>query len=192
MNGIEHLRTITNDNNIDKKISSEPVKVCFCDRDGIHVNCSYVHPPLMTQRREEFNMTIAAVDQVYSPVKSKVYVTFDSNKANITLQPRSRELTNKCSNLSVTITESSADSVELILYAEGPCKSIGKSKARLHIYLQPCTCPIGFQLEKCGCVCDPLIQHISDSIILCYLQTQTLSRQTNVWLSYSNESGYII
>ena len=136
-------------------------------------------------------MTIAAVDQVDSPVKGKVYVNFDSNNPTITLQPRSRELPNKCSNLTVTITKSSADSVELILYAEGPCKSSRKSTARLQIYLQRCTCPIGFQLENCDCVCDPLIrQHISK----CNRsrQTHTLLRQTNVWLTYSNESGYII
>ena len=82
---------------------------------------------------------------------------------------------------------------ELTLYAEGPCKNVGKSQSRISIIFLNCTCPVGFQPKdsegnsNCECVCDSkLSPYIIDPN--CNPATRMLTRNGDYWLMYLNNS----
>lgn len=75
-----------------------------------------------------------------------------------------QEVSDKCSNLTLNVF-SPNESVQLILFASGPCNEQGISKVFLEVHFSSCICPIGFKTsndENCQCDCDPLIKpHIT-------------------------------
>ena len=98
--------------------------------------------------------------------------------------------TSKCTELDFVIT-SQHSLEELTLYAEGPCRNIGKSQKNLLVIFSNCTCPVGFQQifsieSNCVCDCDP---RIKSYITKCDSQKQTLTRDGNFWISYLNVSS---
>ena len=193
MNGIMHLKSVTRNKSIERMISSEPVKICYCVSDGTHhqVHCENDRLSVKTERGKEFNVTVSAVDQVNSPVQGRIYVVYENN----TLLYQSQGTFKGCTNLTLTIRDESAiinDSVNLVLYAEGPCNKSGISKRILRVNLESCACPHGFITDPdCQCNCHPQIEaHASK----CDATTSFIFRKGNAWFSYINSSasGYIL
>ena len=101
---------------------------------------------------------------------------------------------------------SKSRSVQLVLYAEGPCRNASLSQKRLNVSFKPCIkCPLGFQVDhaqpdhdsNCQCSCHPKVVPF---VFTCNSTTQLLSRDSSAWISYitgnnnsnSRSSGYLI
>ena len=60
--GVTYLQNISNNTQLDS-ISSEPVRVCFCNSKH-EPDCSYQRPIITVKKVEAFNVSVVAVDQV--------------------------------------------------------------------------------------------------------------------------------
>ena len=175
-----------------KSISSRPMKVCFCV-EGIQ-NCDLRELNVQARKGEIFKIPVVAVDQVESPVPSKIFSSISSNASHLASGQRA-PVANICTNISYSIV-SPYESENITLFAEGPCRNATPSQLTIAVTFSPCSCPIGFQHSandtSCDCVCDPLI---SEHITKCDVAKQTFVRKTNSWIDYvidNNQSTYIV
>ena len=183
MIGINYFARVSNDTNIKSMITSAPVRVCYCHNRSIDCN-SYSHPIVNVKRGEAFNVTVVAVDQVKHTIDASIFIKATSNYTyRLGIEQRVQKVYNGCSNLTLNVF-SPNDSIELILYATGPCQDIGISKFKLPIMFEKCTCPIGFQplatKDDCSCGCD---QQIKNLVKTCNQSSKTLLRQGDFWLN---------
>ena len=161
--GINHLERVTNNRKIDEMITSDPVRVCYC-HNGTK-NCAYNHLEVKVRKGETFNVEVTEVDQVENEVNATIFVHRNlPSYAYLKWGQEIQAVTDKCNNLTFNVF-SSNHSVQLILYATGPCREQGISKAFLEVQFLPCICQIGFQQtgqsdEHCQCDCDFLKPHI--------------------------------
>ena len=106
-----------------------------------------------------------------------------------------QEVSGECTNLTFNVF-SPHNSEELTLYAsDGPCNDAELSKGTLQIEFLTCSCPIGLQPSenKINCVCE-CHRDISQHVEQCdphtgFIVTQS---QSNVWISYTNKTGYLV
>ena len=169
---------------IDTVISSSPVRICPCTEDG-QPNCGSKAPHVVAEKGSNFNVSIAAVDQVNHtlenvPVHSSLKYTQsglgDSQLIQITKS--------NCTNLSFNV-HSPHNSEILTLFAEGPCRNASSSLLKVDITFSACSCPIGFQVKisevsNCICECDSnLPKYITD----CNSHNHTVLRKFNFWIT---------
>lgn len=185
LDGFTYLKCISNIN-YTKQISSLPVRVCFCTQDG-KSNCSYRPPIIHIKRGENFNVSVATVDQVNHPIKNVTIYSSLNGMNNSLGEGQSAQVTEDsvCTNLTFSIY-SPHTSEELILYADGPCRNARESQAKLSIHFRPCTCPIGFQLSSeindCVCICDSrLSPYFNDED---RYGTESLTRHGTFWVTF--------
>ena len=125
------------------------------------------------------------------------------NSSDSGLDPGQTEQKTKdgCTNLTYSII-SKQPSVQLVLYAEGPCRNASRSQQRLNVSFLNCSCPLGFQVDgsenNCHCSCHPLLLPYIRAD-LCDSTTQLIFRKSSAWISYirnnnsnSSSSGYLI
>ena len=194
--GIDYLKIVTNDSSVTRLITSDPVRLCYC-QDG-KINCSYQYPPVKTEKGRTVNVSIIAIDQADHQVDATIYIDYH-HSTDIHLRNRQhiQPITSECSNLTLNIYSTNNDSVKLAFYAIGPCNSTGISMRWLDVIFLPCTCPIGFQetnKQSDDCQCDG-DERITDYITECNESTKSLTRHGNFWIDYYNTSGnnpYII
>ena len=140
MKGIDYITRATNNASIKHIISSQPVRVCYCN--GRNVSCNNKRKILDVKKGETFKVVVAALDQANHMVNASVFVTSTQNY--IHLQKTKQQVQNECSNLTLKVF-SPNDSVELTLHVNSPCKNEEVSEAiTLHVNFKNCTCPIGF------------------------------------------------
>ena len=196
INGVTFLKMISNLNDTNA-IRSTPVRLCFCTPGPFSMpNCSYTPPPTKVTKGEKFNISLVAVDQVNHTI-ANITIHAYLNSSDSGLDPGQTEKATKdgCTNLTYSIS-SPDPSVQLILYAEGPCRNASRSQKIIHVSFRDCECPIGFQRDQsennCQCSCDSnLVQYI----YRCNSATKLLTRDSSAWISYindSNSSGYLI
>ena len=188
--GVLYLKNISNIH--DDMISSEPVKVCFCI-NGTQ-DCSITNYTESVMKGKRLSIQIVAVDQLECPVTAMIRAYLSSDLSGLGEGQLTQQVSNNCSDISFEIS-SMSDSEVLTLYAEGPCKDIGISKQQVVINFLPCKCPIGFKEDnriytRCECVCDDVISSLQSS---CDVESASIIRQSNFWLSYLDEqNGYIV
>ena len=190
--GIDSLKNISNNPNIEQMITSDPVRICFCDRET-NYNCSIQSVKYESKNGEPFNVTVIAVDQVQCPIRARINIEHDSKYVRLGTGQQVKDIDNSCSNLTfATYTLKYSISVKLIIYAEGPCRGIGISSRNLLVDILPCKCPIGFEpLQKSeSCLCDCSFQ-LKLYKILCNLTSMSIIRQGDFWINYTNDSGVI-
>ena len=175
-------------------VGSYPVRVCLCV-DGFP-NCIHNPPLIEIQSGETFSLQLAAVDQashvinatIHSMVHSQVGGLGDGQAIQITHET--------CTELTFSVY-SQRESEQLDIHAEGPCIDEGISQLTVRVKIQPCFCPIGFQIstdhgDDCVCVCDSVLAaYVTD----CDHLTESVIRSGNYWLSYVNASavsGYLV
>ena len=183
MIGINYFARVSNDTNIKSMITSDPVRVCYCHNRSIDCN-NYTHPIVNVKRGGTFKVTVVAVDQVNHITDASVFIKATSNYTyRLGIEQRVQKVYNGCSNLTLNVF-SPNDSIELILYATGPCQDIGISKFKLPITFEKCTCPIGFQplatKDDCSCGCH---QQIKALVKTCKQSSESLLRQGDFWLN---------
>ena len=204
INGVTFLKMISNLNNT-SSIYSTPVRLCLCTQGLSNVtvpNCSYTPPTVNVTRGEKFNVSLVAVDQVNRTIANTTIHAY-LNSSDSGLDPGQIEQRTKdgCTNLTYSII-SKQPSVQLVMYAEGPCRNASRSQQRLNVSFLNCSCPLGFQVDgsedNCHCSCHPLLlPYIRTD--LCDSTTQLIFRKSSAWISYiqnnnsnSSSSGYLI
>ena len=191
-NGLIHFNSVTNSTNL--SISSGPVKVCHCDNKEYDCELNYTLSKSV-RKGEVFTVSVVAVDQVSRPVNATIQSSLTHSESGLAEGQLSREIRDKCTDLSFSIT-STQRREELSLYAsDGPCKDADSSKLTYYIQFLLCTCPIGFQLSKtsqsnCTCNCHRNISRY----VTCDIHRESFVRKytSNVWISYDNSSGYLV
>ena len=183
------LKMISNLNNTSSKYSI-PVHLCFCTQGLSNVtvpNCSYTPPTVNVTRGEKFNVSLVAVDQVNRTIANTTIHAY-LNSLDSGLDPGQTEQKTKdgCTNLTYSII-SKQSSVQLVLYAEGPCRNASRSQQRLNISFLNCSCPLGFQVDgsenNCHCSRHPLLLPYIRAD-LCDSTTQLIFRKSSAWISY--------
>ena len=189
--GFQYLKVFSNISQFDTLISSDPVRVCFCQNR--HPDCEYQPSPIQVRKGEAFNLTLVAVDQGNNTIdNTTIHTTTGGGLGEGQQIQRTRD---GCTNLTFNVL-SQSDNETLKIYAEGPCKDAKLSKRVVSIEFSPCSCPIGFQPKKetenqCECMCDSkLIPYTKD----CNPQNETLRREGNVWISFikSSTNDYLV
>ena len=177
-------------------ISSDPVRVCFCENNVI--NCNSTHPTVFKRKGERFTLSLVATDQVGKPVNATIISSLTSRNGNIGRfkeGQQSRRIDDRCTELDYQVYSSDIGaSVEL--YAQGPCDGQGISKQVVDVTFLPCTCPVGLERVlsdiDCSCDCDKrLAQFVSN----CSTESGIVQVNANVWIKYTNSSNttdYII
>ena len=162
--GMSYLIHISN--LLEDKVSSHPVKLCFCK--SAQPDCSYKLPKRHLKKGENFTVALVAADQVNHTISNatiRAYLKFvESGFGEGQLIQKTG---NFCTNLTYSVT-SPHDFEQVVVYAEGPCRDSGISRKQIDIKFIPCSCPIGFQkkdTENSNCVC------ICDSVLLQYIST---------------------
>ena len=193
--GMTYLKNVTNDNSIDRLVTSDPVRLCYCHNGTM--NCSYQHPTVKAEKGRVFSVSVTAVDQAYHSVNATIQIDYHhSSGVHLGDGQNAQQIPNECSDLTLNIYSSYHNSTTLILYAIGPCNSTKISKRSLDVIFTRCTCPIGFQEMTlsggCQCDCDARIKKY---ITKCNEATESLIRQGNFWIDYDNTTSnnpYII
>ena len=172
-------------------ITSEAVKVCFCF-NGFH-NCSHLDPEIrVVKKGEPFVVSITAVDQVGQPVAGEIQSSLMFTQSGLAEGQLFQEVTDKCNDLTFNVF-SSEKYETLTLHANGPCKGADLSMKSVLLLFLPCTCPIGFQPVNFNSTCECECHHSISRYVICDDQTGSFVRQSvNVWISYSNTSGYLV
>ena len=166
-------------------ISSEPVRVVFCD--------SYNASSMIYKRKgEEFLIHLSAVDQVGNPVNATVHSTVitASGVGRLKEGQTKRIVSNECTELKYNVF--SQDSSALVeIYADGPCLNLGISKQTFSVTFLPCKCPIGFQPHRseihCLCECDKKLE--SHQILHCYPEDKAIQLEGNIWIGTTNSTN---
>ena len=172
-------------------ITSEAVKVCFCF-NGFH-NCSHLDPEIRAVKKgEPFVVSVTVVDQVGQPVIGEIQSTLMFTQSGLAEGQLFQEVTDKCNDLTFNVFSSEKNET-LTLHANGPCVGADLSIRSVKLQFLPCTCPIGFQPVNFNTTCECECHHSISRYVTCDDQTGSFVRQSvNVWISYSNTSGYLV
>ena len=191
--GITYILNITNITNDDlKSIRSKPVQICFCV--GNHPNCSHQPPSKRVNYGEKFNISLVAVDQVNHTVENVIiFSSVESSKNWLSKGQSVQNTSDSCTNLTFSVLSSgnvsTSHNYTLHLYADGPCKSADRSKRKIRVHLQPCSCAVGLEIssesDKCDCVCD---SRLKDYTTICSKTKGVLERNKNFWISIITSS----
>ena len=193
---LQNICKITQNNSI----SSQPVRVCFCDcYSENYPDCSYQLPTITVKKGEAFNVSVVAVDQVNNTVDAKITTFISSPESGLGEGQQTQSVRRNCTDLTYNVY-SPHDSETINLFPDGPCGSAALSTSHVTIQFKACTCPVGFQplsnsksSTRCECICDSTLDpYIND----CDDATSSVSRiGTNSWITYVNDTdapGYII
>ncbi len=190
-NGLDYVSNTIN-SSTKLSISSRPVQVIFCN----YSQSDYV----FTRKGHMFKVNVMAVDQVRNPISATIRssVVSESGVGRLKEGQAEQEVGNQCTELEYNVF-SQDSSVQVELYAEGPCINLGISKQLINIFFLPCTCPIGLAPiqsdTECRCDCDPVLQQ-EYQITNCSEENRTIKLESNnnVWMEFintTNETGYI-
>ena len=168
-------------------ISSDPFQLCFCFENI--TDCSTSSVKFYVRRGQPFVVQVIALGQANGSVPTLIRAQFPSfsypdsflgNSAPI------QESGKTCTELQYSVF-SPQDSVELTVFANGPCRDIGDTSHSIRVNLLPCS--IGFILLFATCVCDPVIQPFTNS---CNAVEGTIERSATArfWIGvvYKNNS----
>ena len=191
--GVPYLKNISNIR--EDTISSDPVKLCFCINGT--PNCSLTEYEITAKKGENRALEIVAVDQVERPVNATVRSYLSSKSSGLGEGQLAQFVYDACTEIELEVSSANDYSDEVTLYAEGPCKDIGLSRKTVTVSFQPCKCPIGFRENervdtRCDCIilCDDVISSLQAT---CDIETHSILRQANFWLTYiSEQDGYLV
>ena len=193
IDGLSYLQKVSDIENI-KSIASLPTRVCFCIEG--EMNCDMRTWPVQVRKGESFMVEIVAVDQIGSPLYTRIFSSLSSADSSLD-RGRGFRIGASCTNITYSI-HSPYESEEVTLYADGPCRNANPSRLKVTVTFLPCTCPIGFEHivgdddMDCVCECNSLI---SDHIQNCNITTESFVRSDSSWISHifqNNKSTYIV
>ena len=194
--GVTYLRNISNIE-LDS-ISSEPVRVCFCNSEH-EPDCNYQPPTIRVQKGKAFNVSLVAVDQVNHTIDANITVSLSFSERRYGEGQQTQSVETICTNLTF-IMFSPHDKETINIYPNGPCESAILSTSHVDVKFLDCTCPVGFEQlsnsqssTSCECDCNSAL---SPYITECSVTTSTVFRMgTNSWITYINDTdppGFVI
>ena len=192
--GITYLENISNINRPFHSISSQPVRVCFCNSDTENEpDCSYQFQTISAKKGEAFKVSVVAVDQVNSPMDANITTVISSSSgAGFSEGQQTQSVNSSCRNLTYNVI--SPHTYETMkLFADGPCESAVLSTIQVTIQFTDCTCPVGFEPRskeksptRCECICD---SELPPDITNCdYTNSSVIRVNTNYWITYTNDT----
>ena len=193
IDGLSYLQKVSDIKDI-KSIASLPTRVCFCIEG--EMDCDMRTWSVQVTKGESFMVEIVAVDQIRSPVYTRIFSSLSSADSSLDRGRRFR-IGASCTNITYSI-RSPYESEEVTLYADGPCRDANPSQLKVTVTFSPCTCPVGFEHAvgdndiDCVCECNSLI---SDHIQDCNVTTKSFVRSDSSWISHffqNNQSTYIV
>ena len=202
VNYFSNISTIIDIDNDVSPISSKAVRICFCMADNCKPNCSYQPQSIRVKKGELFTISLVAVDQVNNTLNAVVHSYLGTEKGGIGDGQLIQKIGTNCTNVTFSIT-SPHDNETIVMYADGPCKDSKVSLRKIDVRFDPCTCPVGFQVNRdrvnveCDCQC---AAKLLPCLTSCNASTETLVRgNKNCWIAYyidkeqkANRSGYLI
>ena len=130
--GVTYLKDISNAQI--HSISSQPVRVCFCNSEH-EPDCSYQLPTITVKKGEAFNVSVVVVDQVNNTVNANITTSISSSEDGFGEGQQTQSVGRNCTDL--TYNGFSPHNNETInLFADGLCGSAALSTS--HVY----NCPI--------------------------------------------------
>ena len=168
------------ENSSEPAISSDPFWLCYCSN-----NCSLSYMSLTgIARGQEFTVNITALSQVNNSVQSTVRSYLKSRPQNSTnsLNGTLQLLESSCTTLHYRVFSTSR-AEELIIFADSPCRDIGKGTLTLRVSFVDC--PVGFYLHSDRCECDKKIKKYTNS---CNIDTGRITKdgEVNFWIGTEN------
>ena len=172
---------------IEQSSTSKPVRICLCNLTK-HVVCDLQPVAEKIEKDKVFAIHIAAVDQLNHLVNGTIHSYVSSNLGTLGEGQYLQRIGSSCNNITFSIV-SPQQHVELVIYAEGPCKDLGISPLRVPITFTPCHCPLGFEQNKviknkCACICHQKLKRISIKLD-CNSKTLLIRRNSDFWISYT-------
>ena len=193
MSGIEYLITMTKNREIFTIIASEPVRACFCIDETVS-NCTTLSVEYELQKGEQFNVTIAAVDQVNSSVSASIVSALTFQGSHLGIGQSNQHTPAMCINLTFNIYSLNDHNETLKIHPHGRCGSTeDENTLSVHITFKDCSCPEGFHVDKrnktsCECECDARIAPYKAQ---CSLSRVIRNNEAQGWISYNKDSGFL-
>ncbi len=179
------------DHHDNTSISSQAVRICFCEPGTSQHNCNYHPQPYHVMKGENFSVALVAVDHISHPTEANIR-SFVSKDGDLGERQTAMTSNQQCMNFTFSV-RSSRVYEELTIYPEGPCYWLGVSKSTVNVTFKKCMCPIGFEPEddniiarECICVCAKELE----SYVTCDYSNIKIRRKPghNVWIGSCDEN----
>ena len=165
-------------------ITSDPYEVVFCKQDAIVHYSKVLFTDAIPGKR--FSISIVGINQLLQPVFSTIRAETPS-ESNFTARlgrfESKQSMNNSCSDLKYHIF-TPAPAINLTLFAEGPCNTLGTASITVSIKLG--SCPDGFELVKDECICSSeLLKYTS----VCNVDDESIQNDGDFWAAGVYENG---
>ena len=161
-------------------VSSDPLNVCLCTEMN-EVNCNMSKHFTSTIPGRQYSIPVCTVGNMDGLTPGIIAVNI-SNTNNITLENTAAE----CKTLSYTLTTMDAKKTDITVNLSLHSSELFVPQSiNIVATIEIQQCPPGFDLMSSGiCECSNQLQSISG--ITCDILSETISRETDVWIGYSN------
>ena len=181
---------IPNGNVSSSDITSDPLKVCFCDEIP---DCSLNIDPVSVRRGETFKLFVASVGQADMPVPSTIRAYILNNDNQSELSQLSHKSETQCSGVEFRVL-SNANNKSLVLYPDGPCGSTVSASKTIQVIFEDC--PAGFDFFVNRCICEKRLHELNPANA-CDIDSELIERPSGTWIKpiwIHNESyaGFIL
>ena len=196
-NDLFEIKTLPNDSS---NITSNPLRVCFCE-DDLTVNCNKSSVPHKVYSGAEVTITAVVVGQRDGPVPGIVIAQLSDTQNNDVykldhLQNSQIINSTNCTNLSYTVYSNTSGGNETITLSvqDSDFRSFSRRQPRtVDIELEVMPCPPGFSLKfsemsQPTCKCMDEIQRLKN--IVCNITKLSIFRHkyANWWIGFGNYS----
>ena len=178
-------------NHTDKTaISSDALKVCFCEDDTALCNNKTKH--LRKSPGESFNIYVMVVGQRQGKTDGIVIAQFFNNKNSVHLgkNEETAKVNHSCMSLSYTVYSSKENfTTNLSLNVPESTYRVGYPVVQLHVT----RCPMGFVIDNTSYSCD-CVKILNHKGVRCSPENHTIQRPSGLWIGYNthNKSQNII
>lgn len=185
---LQYLQNISSFEDSNSGISSDPLKVCFCNSSGADCVARQVKE-LSIHRGELLTLSVITVGQEDMPVPSTLRGYIRNNDETTELVPQSHMINGTCTNVTFRLYTEDTSKV-MILYPDGPCGNTDNTRRKVSISLYPC--PPGFELVGNRCECEERLLELN-STNMCNIDTLLVERPGNTWIKplYDEDQSYI-
>ena len=162
-------------------ISSDPVRACFCDEDGLP-DCSIASTSIDVIPGTYFDITVAAVglEDGVTPGIINYLQYFNGTNTEI------YRAENRCTKISHLLHVLEDNAIQLTVDES----TVPIDNIPLKIYLNVLPCPYGFNYSSSSgsCVCNDYIKDVAT----CDSTTWNITREGEYWISYDTEENCTI
>ena len=159
-------------------ITSNPIKICFCNENK-DPECSLSErDPIKVSRGQRFQLSLVSVGQANMPVFSTIRAYTQKVTDKMKFSNPSHKCNTKCGDLDYKLS-SSEDNETLILYPDGPC-GLSAKKTIMVIFED---CPAGFILDNStmSCNCEERLKKLNPNVV-CDIDSELIKRPNGTWL----------